>query len=221
MVFVMARKVQTQIRKEQIAEAALDVVHAHGLRGLRMERVAQRVGIVPSALYRHFPGKQAVIDAMLDLIREKLEGVVASVSEEPVPPLERLRLLLRKHLALVQHFQAIPRLLFSDEVCVGHPERKARIYETITRYLDAVAGVIREAQAEGTVRDDVDTDTVAVMFLGLFQPAAILMFMSDGGFDAARHLDRAWVAFYEGIAPASDYVIGNSQKRMRVGAKRR
>ncbi len=216
----MVKKVQTQIRQEQIAEAALYVVHAHGLRGLRMERIAQRVGIVPSALYRHFKGKQAVIDAMLDLIRQKLEEIVAATSAEALPPVERLRLLLREHLALVQHFQAIPRLLFSDEVCVGHPARKARVYETMTRYLDAVAALVREAQAEGTVRTDVAPDTVAVMFLGLFQPAAILLFMSDGGFDAAKHLERAWSAFYEGIAPPSPKVTNGSQKHRKAGVDR-
>jgi len=216
----MARKIQTQIRQEQIAEAALDVVHAHGLRGLRMERVAQRVGIVPSALYRHFKGKQAVIDAMLDLIRQKLEEVVAAVAEEPLPALDRLRVLLRRHLALVQHFQAIPRLLFSDEVCVGHPARKARIYEMMTRYLAAVASLVRESQADGSVRKDVPPETAAIMFLGLFQPAAILMFMSDGGFDAARHIERAWSAFYKGIAPPSSEVMNHSQKRATTGANR-
>jgi AcrR family transcriptional regulator len=214
----MARKIQTQIRKEQIAEAALDVVHVHGLRGLRMERVAQRVGIVPSALYRHFKGKQAVIDAMLDLIRQKLEEVVATVREDPVPALDRMRLLLRRHLALVQHFQAIPRLLFSDEVCVGQPARKARVYETMSTYLGAVASLVREAQADGTVRKDIAPETAAIMFLGLFQPAAILMFMSDGGFDAARHLERAWIAFYGGIAPPPAEVKKSSQKRVRMGA---
>ena len=216
----MARKVQTQIRQEQIAEAALDVVHAHGLRGLRMERIAQRVGIVPSALYRHFKGKQAVIDAMLELIRQKLEEVVAAVAEEPLPALDRLRVLLRRHLALVQHFQAIPRLLFSDEVCVGHPARKARIYEMMTHYLAAVASLVRESQADGSVRTDVPPETAAIMFLGLFQPAAILMFMSDGGFDAARHIERAWSAFYEGIAPPSSNVMRHSQKRANTGANR-
>lgn len=215
----MARKVQTQIRQEQIAEAALHVVHAHGLRGLSMERIAQRVGLVPSALYRHFPGKREVVDAMLDLIRAKLEELVAGVEEELAPPVDRLRTLLRRHMALVQHFQAIPRLLFSDEVCVGNPARKARVYETFSAYLHSVAELIRQAQREGTVRSDVSADTIAVMFLGLFQPAAILMFMSDGGFDAGRHLERAWGAFYEGVAPPPKKVTSRSQKKTKTGAK--
>jgi len=215
----MARKVQTQIRQEQIAEAALHVVHDHGLRGLSMERVAQRVGLVPSALYRHFPGKREVVDAMLDLIRVKLEELVAGVDREPGPPVDRLRTLLRRHMALVQHFQAIPRLLFSDEGCVGNPARKARVYDTFSAYLRSVAELVRQAQRDGTVRSDVSADTIAVMFLGLFQPAAILMFMSDGGFDASRHLERAWGAFYEGIAPAPKKVTSRSQKKTKAGAK--
>ncbi len=216
----MTKKIQTRIRREQIAEAGLHVVQLHGLRGLNMERIARRVGIVPSALYRHFRGKGAVMDAMLDLIRVKLEELVAGVEAEAGRPLDRMRTLLGRHLALVQHFQAIPRLLFSDEVCVGNPARKARLYETFTMYLDAVAGFVREAQDAGDIRDDVAAETVAVMFLGLFQPAAILMFMSDGGFDATRHLERAWDAFYAGVAPPPTIVTHRSHRPSKSGARR-
>ncbi|MCC6486986.1 MAG: TetR/AcrR family transcriptional regulator [Candidatus Hydrogenedentes bacterium] len=216
----MARKVQTQIRQEQIAEAALEVVRAHGLRGLSMERVARQVGIVPSALYRHYKGKGDIFDAMIDLIRQKLGELTAGIAEEPIPPVDRIRALLARHVALVQHFQAIPRVLFSDETWLGHPARKARLYETISMYLAFVAHLVREAQEEGSIRRDVSADTIAVMYLGLFQSGAVLMFMSDGGFDVARHLERAWVAFLGGISASTENVTERSQKRTKSGAHR-
>jgi AcrR family transcriptional regulator len=45
------------IRQDQIAEAALDIVRSEGIRALNLAAVADKVGIVPSAVYRHFKNK--------------------------------------------------------------------------------------------------------------------------------------------------------------------
>lgn len=63
-----ARKVKTEIRQDQIARAALSIVVSQGLEKLNVAAVAEKVGIVPSGIYRHFKGKEAVLDAVLDFI---------------------------------------------------------------------------------------------------------------------------------------------------------
>lgn len=196
-------KVKTEIRQEQIAEAALQVIRMHGLNGLSMERIARELGLAPSALYRHFSGKEEVLDAVVEAIGVRLNAMISSVREEPLKPLDMLKELLRRHVALAQHFVAIPRILFSDQVWIGNPRRKARLFEIISAYLGEVAKMVREAQRDGTIRAELDPDTVSVMFLGLLQPAAMLLFMSDGGFDVTMHIERAWSVFREGACPAS------------------
>ncbi len=49
----MARKLGTEIRKQQIAQAALSLVASHGLKGLNIAGIAGQVGLAPSAVYRH------------------------------------------------------------------------------------------------------------------------------------------------------------------------
>ena len=77
-----AEKLKTTIRKEQIVEAALEVIAAQGVRGLSVSRVARRVGLVPSAIYRHFKGKQEVLDAVVSLIERRLMENVALVEKQ-------------------------------------------------------------------------------------------------------------------------------------------
>ena len=48
-------KLDTLVRQEQIAEAALSLVAAHGVRRLSMAAVARRVGLVPVG---HLPALQ-------------------------------------------------------------------------------------------------------------------------------------------------------------------
>ena len=66
-------KLDTQVRREQIVQAALSLIGTHGLRRLSVASLARRIGLVPSALYRHFKGKDDVIEAVLQHIRDGLQ----------------------------------------------------------------------------------------------------------------------------------------------------
>lgn len=193
----MALKLDTEIRQEQIAQAALAIVARHGLRRLSIARVARMIGVVPSALYRHFPGKDAIVDTVMALVRERLLENVRTVTDSVADPFEQLRLLLSRHVQFITENQALPRIVFSDQEHDGRPGRRRALYRTVQAYLDKMADIVRKGQAEGRMRKDVDAGTLAVMFLGLIQPAAILSHMSEGEFDAAGHAERAWGVFSE------------------------
>lgn len=50
-------RISTQTRREQIAEAALNLIASQGIAFLSMAVLARRIGVVPSAIYRHFDSK--------------------------------------------------------------------------------------------------------------------------------------------------------------------
>jgi len=191
----MARKMDTEVRQEQIAEAALRVVGERGVRALNMGAIARRVGIVPSAIYRHFQGKEEVLDAVVNLIGTRLKKNVAAVCDETDDPVERLHMLLERHVRLIRENEAIPRVVFSESVYGGVPERKRRLYRVIKSYLDRVGDIVAEGQRQGRLSDGLEPDQAAVMFLGMIQPGAILWHLSDGEFDVTRQAEKAWEVF--------------------------
>ena len=212
----MGKKLDTVIRQDQIAEAALQTIQAYGLKGLNMERIALLVGLRPSALYRHFAGKGKVLDAVLELLHTRLITMVDEAQKNGHSPLEQMKEILRKHILFVQHFQALPRILFSDDVYIGEPARKAKVYEIISDYLDHIAQIARAGQQTGSIRTDIEARNIAVMILGMFQPAVMLWFLSDGGFDTSKHVERVWLIFSEGIRPLKQNKVDantNSHKR--------
>ena len=107
------QKLDTHIRQEQIAEAALELVASRGVGQLSIAAVARRVGLVPSGIYRHFKGKDEVLDAVLDLIRARLMANCEAVRGETADPVERLRRLLMRHVRFIRQGRAIPRIIFS------------------------------------------------------------------------------------------------------------
>lgn len=189
----------TQVRREQIAEAALALVSAQGLGGFSVAAVARRVGLVPSALYRHFDGREGIIDAVLGLIRERLLHNVREVCLETDDALECLRRILVRHVQLIRNNVGIPRVVFSEELYASRPGRKQAVYSLVTEYLGHIADLIRRGQGTGRICQGLDPDTVAVMFLGHVQPSAILWHLSDGAFDVTKHTQRAWEVFRAAI----------------------
>jgi len=194
-----AEKLTTEVRQEQIAEAALRLVASQGMKGLSVAGVARRVGLVPSAIYRHFQNKDALVQAVLDLFGAKILGNVQAVYRETKDPLERLRRLLMRHARLIRENEAIPRVIFSEEVYSRSSEMRARLHGIVKEFLDRVAEIVQEGQREGRIRPDLDPGTVSLVFIGLFQPAAVLWHLSNGGFDVTKHTQRAWQILQDAI----------------------
>lgn len=193
-------KLATEVRQEQIARAAIELVAENGLGQLSVSAVARKIGLVPSALYRHFRCKEDVLDAAVRMILEKLQGNVQAVREETGDALEQLEGLLARHVRLIRENRGIPQIIFSQDFYADRPERRRELYDGIRGYLAEVAGILRRGQQDGRVRPDLQPDAAAVMFLGLIQPSAILWHMSDGEFDVTRQARRGWTLFREAIA---------------------
>jgi AcrR family transcriptional regulator len=191
----MTRKLETAVRQEQIAQAALAIIAQHGLRRTSVASVARRVGLVPSAIYRHYRGKNEILDAVLDLVRDRLLDNVRRVTTETPDAIERLQRLLALHVSLLTTQPGILRVVFSEEVSAGKPARRARVFRTIKAYLKGVEDIIRQGQAAGTLKPDLDPPALALMFLGLIQPAAILAHLSDGELDIASQVQKAWAVY--------------------------
>ena len=155
-------KLRTEVRREQIAHAVISLAAAHGVGKLSAAAVARRVGIVPSALYRHFSSLDEAIDAALDFLRDRLLGNVESVIAEVPGCLDRLHRIFLRHIRMIQENRAIPRLVFSDQVIEGPPGRKAKVRGMLHAYLERLAAIVREGQERGEVREGIEPRTAAI-----------------------------------------------------------
>lgn len=199
----MQRKLDTQVRQEQIAQAALELVAAQGLGQLSIAAVARRVGLVPSGIYRHFRSKDEVLEAVLDLLERKLRDLTAAVDQQSATALGWMENLLMQHAQFIREGRAIPRIVFSDDVHRHQPERKRRVRQILEGLLDRIASVVEQGQQNGEIHRELEPRTVATMLVGIMIPAGILWHLSDGQFDVTRHARRAWPVLRQAISRAA------------------
>ena len=199
----MAEKKVTEIRREEIIIAALTLVANQGVKSMTIERISRIVGIVPSAIYRHFNNKSEILEAVLGMIGERMKNNVIEINQENDNSLEAIRKLLMRQVQLVMEFSAIPQIMFSEEVYRENQELKAKLHEMIQDILNGLTEIVKRGQREGRIRTDMESRRIAIMFLGLFQPSAFLYHLSGGRFDIVKQVDVTWKMFSKAIQPTN------------------
>lgn len=198
---IRATKTNTESRREQIVQAAVDLIDREGMSGLSMAAIAGRVGIVPSALYRHYRNKEALLDGVMARVRARMMANAAAVREEVSGARDRLRILLFRHADMLMENRAFIYVIFASLSYNENLNRREVLRQTICDYREAIERIVAEGQRNGEIRGDLSPRTTAVMFLGLILPGAVLARLSGGEFDPRDHVRRAWPAFERGLVP--------------------
>lgn len=197
-----AKKARTEIRQEQIAQTALELLAVRGWREVSLTTIARKVGVVTSAVYRHFSSKDEVLDAVLGLVDRSFQTNIQTAKKASGDPLVQLREILRRHAALILSGVPVPRIIMSEDVFAGSPRLRKRVHRIYHDYLAAIATIIREGQDYGQIQRHKAPKTLAVMWLGLVQSPAILWLLGNGDFDLNQHCEQAWGLFVQTLQPA-------------------
>lgn len=89
------RESRPRDRRDQIRRAAAELFNRNGYQAVRLEHVAEEVGVTASALYRHFPNKQALLTSAALRGVSRVADTVDTASHANQPADEALDQLLR------------------------------------------------------------------------------------------------------------------------------
>lgn len=192
-------KLKTETRQRQILEAAIALIAAQGVRRLRVTSLARRVGLAPSALYRHFRGKQQIVEAAMQRVQRQTLENLREVCSTTTSALERLKFLLTRVIKMTRELQAMPQMVFAGAMCGGRPQHTLQADGFFKGVLAAIEAVVREGQERGEIRTDLNATSLAVMFWGMLPPAVILWRISGGEFDVTRYAENAWKLYSESL----------------------
>ncbi|MGV2385304.1 MAG UNVERIFIED_CONTAM: TetR/AcrR family transcriptional regulator [Thermobifida fusca] len=131
-------------RRAAILRAAAELFAARGFRSVSIEDLGRAVGTTGPALYRHFPGKEALLaEVLLDISERLLRQGTEHVAAHPDPN-DALDALLRGHIAFAL---AEPALITVHDRELLHvpeePRRKIRRLQRayLEQWVDVLAAV--------------------------------------------------------------------------------
>ncbi|CUR58763.1 Transcriptional regulator, tetR family [metagenome] len=66
-------RARTPLSRERVVDAAVSLIDAEGLPALSMRRLGAILGVEAMALYRHVPGREELLDAVVESITEQMQ----------------------------------------------------------------------------------------------------------------------------------------------------
>lgn len=137
--------------RERIIVVAREVFREKGFDNASLDEIAKLAGVGPGTLYRHFPTREVLYDAVIQAWAEKVNTAADKAMAGEGTPRDRLLEWFRAYVALLtKHKGAATRITtaLGDE---GSP------FATKCRtYLNATDRVLDALRAEGALRDGVD-----------------------------------------------------------------
>ena len=149
-----------QRNRERILETAKAAFTRHGA-DASLEEIAMRAGVGIGTLYRHFPTRDALIEAVYRSEVEKLAAAGGSFSAA-LPPIEALRSWM---LLLVDYIAAKQIIAPALNSVVGGA---SRLYEDSRSLIQgAMEELVKRAKGSGDVRSDLDASDLLRAVIGV------------------------------------------------------
>jgi AcrR family transcriptional regulator len=144
-----AMRADARRNRQRLLDAALQVYAERGADDASLDEIARRAGVGIGTLYRHFPTRQALLEAVY---RDQVEELCAVARELPgeAPPEQALERWLRALMA----FATTKKNLSSSLMSGPNKSEVATSCSAMVR--EAATKLLAEAQQTGQVRADVD-----------------------------------------------------------------
>lgn len=191
----MLEKKSTRVRKEEIIQAALEVVGKNGVRALTIAAIAASAGMSEANIYRHFSGKDDIYSAVAEFIGSSVMSNASAIAGGSRKPLEKLETIYFSHVALIIEHPGIPRFVFSDDIHLGQRNLADTLALRIGNYIETITGVIAAGIAEGDLKPGLSPRETALTLLGMIQFTTLRWTISNASFEIRPEAEKLWQNF--------------------------
>jgi TetR/AcrR family fatty acid metabolism transcriptional regulator len=166
------------LRRQQILDAAVIEIAQHGYYQTTIAMIARRAGVADGTIYLYFRSKQEILISIFDRAVGRFieEGQRQLRSEQGAEA--KLRRIMELHLSLVGKDRDLA-VIFQVEL--RHSLHFLNLFSRrrIREYLEIIAEVVREGQAEGSFRSDLEPLLTAKAIFGVLDEMAIDWILSS------------------------------------------
>ena len=168
---------------------------AKGLKGVTMDELAARAGISKRTLYRYFPGKEAVIGAMIEGLLARISGEFDQMLAGPLSPLEKIQSIMR---VVSVHMNVLTPLVLED-MQRYYPHRWEQIDRFRMGRITYVEKLIIEGQENGQLRP-VDPRVAVNALVAAVQATVTPDFVLRHGLTISDTVDQLFSMLLYGLA---------------------
>ncbi|MBU0751303.1 MAG: TetR/AcrR family transcriptional regulator [Gammaproteobacteria bacterium] len=186
-------------RRQEAVGAVIDLAREHGPEGITTQAIAARIGVTHGALFRHFPDKAAIWNAVFNWLGTQLGRVADDALERGGKPLELLERLFHAQVDFVAGHPGVPRILFHELQRPVASSLHGLARGIVGSYRERVIALVRRAKAVGELPADLDEEAAAVIFVGMVQGLVVQSTLFSGQLDMREAARRVFPLLLDGF----------------------
>lgn len=183
---------------ESLLAVAVKVFNERGYEATSMEDLSRKLGITKSAIYYHVPSKDELLRLALDRALNGLFEVATEAQARTGPAIDRLEFLVRESIAVLVDRLPFVTLLLRVR---GNTKVERDALSRRREFDQVVAELVKQAEAEGDVRPDIDPAVTARLLFGTVN-SLIEWYRPRGGLGSAELADAVCAMAFGGLRTA-------------------
>ncbi len=156
-------------RRAVTVEAVIELAAEQNPNDITTAAIAQRMGLTQGALFRHFPNKDAILQAVMAWVAERLLARVDEAMLGAASGVAALEAIFMAHIDFVAQHPGVPRIIFGELQRAGETAPKRMVQTLIRHYGERLHRLIDEGKAQGELDAALDTQAAATLFIGTIQ----------------------------------------------------
>jgi len=185
------KRQKTEVRRTQIADAAIKVVVKYGSEHVTVRRIAQETGITEGALYRHFKSKHDILALMVERTQEDIvAGIVKGAAGRT--PLGILESALRNHMSSIEQRKSVSFQVLAEIISLGDKKLNRQASEALERYTAYIADLLSQAIEAGEIRKDINPEEAAILITAAIQGLVSKWALGNYSFNLEQQYLTLW-----------------------------
>ena len=182
-------------RRVLTIEAVVELAGEGDPSGITTTAIAKHMNLTQGALFRHFPTKDAIWEAVVEWVSERLLARADRAADAAASPLAALEAVFMAHIEFVAKHPGVPRMMFGELQRADKTPAKRVVQVLMRRYGERLQVLIEQGKAQGQIATQVDATSAATLFIGMVQ-GLVMQAMLAGNLKAVRAAAPGAFAIY-------------------------
>lgn len=193
----MQSKLKTEDRQAELVSAALHLAATKSPSEITTGDLAKVIGITQGGVFKHFDSKEAIWLAVLEWAHQALMLQLTQVVKDGTPTaLQSLRAVFMAHIAFVEQYPGVPRLIFQELQQPRPTPLKEKVQLLMADYRQLLAGLLMQARQEGEISPEADLQAAVVLFIGAIQ-GLVMQSLITGHLEKIKQQAKTVFSIYE------------------------
>lgn len=198
-----SRNLSADERRAATVQVLVELAAEQNPADITTGKIAERMGVTQGALFRHFPSKDAMLEATINWVSDRLLASVDKAAARADSPLAALQAMFLAHIDFVAGHPGVPRMLFGQLQRAGDtlPKRMART--VMQQYGQRLEQLLEQGKRVGELRADLDVDAAAALFLGSIQGLVVQSLISGKSAQMRSDASGVFAIYRRGLTAVS------------------